>query len=250
MEDLKICENYFFANLASYLQCMKNLSILFILFLCLSNKLFAQSQSENLYSIGLNVFSYGEVPKILNEIRSADSYKSAMFNGLIAKFNDNQISYRILGSRYFNSNYRFYNECKECEDVSGKYTSYEFKMGFEKNLIYAKLQPFFGVDLGYKSVTFNGESQDLKTINTKGSYFIELQKNGGLVYPFVGLKYTPINHLTFSAESGFNVYWSFDKQIKRYQDANKTIVTNNTNQWGFLKQPLGIFSIQYNFGSN
>ena len=229
---------------------MKNLSILFIILFFISTNSLAQSQSENIYSVGINVFSYGEVPKILDEIRSADSYKSAMFNGVIAKFNDNQISYRFLGSRYFNSNYRFYNECKDCEYVSGKYTSYEFKMGFEKNLIYAKLQPFFGVDLGYKSVTFNGEAKDPKTNNTKLLYMAEVQKNGGIFYPFFGLKYTPINHLTFSAESGFNIYLSFDKQIKRYRDADNTIDTQKTSQSEFLTQPLGIFSIQYNFGSN
>ena len=228
---------------------MKKLAILSIILFSLSKNLLAQSQSENNYSIGINVFSYGEVPKILDEIRSADSYKSAMFNGVIAKFNDNQISYRLLGSRYFNSNYHFYNQCKECEEINGKYTSYEFKMGFEKSLIYAKLQPFFGVDLGYKSVTFNGEAKDPKP-NGQSLYLAEIQKNGGLLYPFVGIKYTPINHLTFSAESGFNVYISFDKQIKRFKDANNTIDTRNTSQSEFLTQPLGIFSIQYNFGSN
>ena len=229
---------------------MKNLFILLTILLSFSKNVLAQSQSENNYSVGINAFSYGEVPKILDEIRSADSYKSAMFNGIIAKFNDNQISYRFLGSRYFNSNYHFFNECKECEYISGKYTSYEFKLGFEKSIVYAKLQPFFGVDLGYKNVTFNGEAKDPKTANAKSLYLTETQKNGGIIYPFLGLKYTPISHFTLSAESGFNVYLSFDKQIKRYNDANNTVDTQNTNQWEFLTQPLGIFSIQYNFGSN
>jgi hypothetical protein len=229
---------------------MKNLSILVILLISLNSNLFAQSQSENNYSVGINVFSYGAVPKVLNEIRSADSYKSAVFNGIVAKFNDNQISYRFLGSRYYNSNYHFYNECKECEYVSGKYTSYEFKIGFEKSIIYAKLQPFFGMDLGYKSVTFNGESKDPKTNNVKSLYLAEVQKNGGLLYPFIGLKYTPVNNFTLSVESGFDFYLSFDNQIKRYNDANNTVNSKNTSQLQSLTQPVGIFSIQYNFGSN
>jgi len=210
----------------------------------------AQSQSENNYSIGINLLSYGEVSKLLKEVRSAESYKTARFNGFIAKFNDNQISYRLIANRYFEKDYVFYNECRECEYIKGKYTSYEIKIGFEKSIIYAKLQPFFGFDVGYKSITFNGRATDLKTINTKGNYQTEIQKKGSVLYPFIGLKYSPINHLTLSAESGFNVFLNFENQIKRYDDADKTITNQYISQWEFLNQPLGIFSIQYNFGSN
>ncbi|TAE42474.1 MAG: hypothetical protein EAY66_00665 [Sphingobacteriales bacterium] len=228
---------------------MKNTLLAFI-FIFLSQLAMAQSQSENNYSAGFNIISYGEVSKLLNEVRSAESYKSAKFNGIIAKFNDNQISYRLVASRYFDKEYKFYNECKECEYIKGKYTSYEIKLGFEKNLIYAKLQPFFGIDLGYKSITFNGRATDFKTVNTKGNYQAEIQKKGSLFYPFVGLKYSPINQITFSIESGYNVFWSFEKQIKRYDDINKTITNQNVTQWEFLNQPIGIFTIQYNFGAN
>ncbi len=209
---------------------------------------FAQTQNNSTYSVGLNLFSYGEIPKILEEIRSADSYKASTYNGIIAKFNDNEISYRFLASRYFKSDYSFYNECKTCEFVKGKYTGYEFKMGFEKNLIYAKLQPFFGIDLGYKDAVFNGIAINVETKNNV--YNAEVQKKGGVFYPFLGLKYTPTTHLTFSAESGLNVFLNFINEIKRYPDANKTVDFRNTIDWEFLTQPLGVFSIQYNFGAN
>lgn len=231
-----------------YLQLMKKTYIFYILFtFCVLNT-FAQSQSNSTYSVGLNLFSYGQVPKILDEIRIADSYQSSMFNGLIAKFNDNQISYRFLASRYFKKDYSFYNSCKTCEFVKGKYTSYEFKMGFEKNLIYAQLQPFFGLDLGYKDAIFNGLATD--ALSKNNLYTAEIQKKGAVFYPFLGLKYTPTTHITISAESGLNLYYNFIKEIKRYPDANKTIDTRNTNDWEVLTQPLGIFSIQYNFGTN
>lgn len=211
---------------------------------------YTQSQNKSTYSVGINLLAYGQVPKVFSEIRSADSYKSAMFNGLIAKFNDNQISYRFLASRYFQNDYRFYNECATCELIIGKYTSYEFKMGFEKNLIYSKLQPFFGVDMGYKSVFFNGYTTDLKSKTGVISYNAESDKNGFLLYPFVGLKYTPLPHFTLSVESGFNLYGSIDKETKRYYDALNTVTVKNTGGWQFLTQPLGLVSIQYNFGSN
>lgn len=226
---------------------MKKINILFLLLICGANS-FSQSQNNSTYSVGLSLLSYGEVPKVLEEIRSADSFQQSMFNGIIAKFNDNQISYRFLANRYFKNDYTFYNICKTCEIVKGKYTGYEFKMGFEKNLIYAKLQPFFGVDLGYKDAVFNGTANN--ATNNQNLYTAEVQKKGGVFYPFLGIKYTPTTHITLSAESGVNVYGNFINEIKRYPDANKTINTRRTSDWEFLTQPLGIFSIQYNFGSN
>ncbi|TAF44392.1 MAG: hypothetical protein EAZ51_06030 [Sphingobacteriales bacterium] len=224
--------------------------ILFVFILLYSLQGVAQSQSESNYSFGLNVISYGEVSKLLNEVRSAESYKSSKLNGFIAKFNDNQMSYRLIASRYFNKDYNFYNDCRECEYIRGKYTSYEIKLGFEKNILYAKLQPFYGFDLGYKSITFNGQATDFKTNNTIGNYQTEIQKKGSLFYPFIGLKYSPINQITFSIESGYNIFWSFEKQIKRYNDVDKTITKQNQTQWEFLNQPIGFFTIQYNFGAN
>lgn len=231
-----------------YLQLMKKKHILYLLLTVCSVNTIAQSQNNSTYSVGLNLFSYGQVPKILEEVRIADSYQAGKLNGIIAKFNDNQISYRFLASRYFKKVYSFFNECKTCEFVRGKYTSYEFKMGFEKNLIYAQIQPFFGVDLGYKDVTFNGQTTD--AVYMQNLYTAEIQKKGAIFYPFLGLKYSPITHITISAESGLNIYYNFTKEIKRYPDANKTIATNNTKDWEVLTQPLGIFSIQYNFGAN
>ncbi len=227
---------------------MKIIYLLYLLLTLSSLNTFAQSQNNSTYSVGLNLFYYGEVPKILEEVRGADSYQASTFNGIIAKFNDNQISYRFLASRYFKKDYSFFNECKTCEFVKGKYTSYEFKMGFEKNLIYAKLQPFFGVDLGYKDAIFNGIATN--AVNNTNLYTAEVQKKGGVFYPFLGLKYTPTTHITISAESGLNLYYNFITDIKRYPDANKTIDTKNRNDWEFLTQPIGIISIQYNFGAN
>lgn len=226
---------------------MKTIAII-ISILFSQSCLFAQSQNEFNYSVGLNLFTYGSVPKLFNEVRSADSFKSENFSGLVAKFNDNQISVRLLGNRFFENNYSFYNECKDCEIVKGKYTSYEFKVGFEKSILYSKLQPIFGADIGFKSVTFNGKAMALSNGNMNNNYVAQSQKDGFLLYPFVGIKYSPIHFLTFTIESGFDVYYSNEKQDKTFNDNTKT--SDNKKQWEFLNQPVGLFSLQFNFGEN
>jgi len=216
-----------------------------IFFIFITTFAFSQSQNDYSYSAGISLFSYGEYPKLLNEVRSSDSYRTSAFNGLIFKFNDNQISYRILGSLYSNDDYSFKNLCKDCETVTGKFKQFSAKFGFERNIIYGTVQPFYGLDLGFKKINFSGTSRDQS--NTP-LYDIEIEKNGGVIYPFLGVKVNLIKaRLTFSAEAGIDILYSHDKET-RTNNGNPPDI-NNYKRWGFYNKPLGMFGLQFNFGT-
>lgn len=224
---------------------MKKLYI-FLLFIFNATYLFSQSQNDYSYSAGIRLFSYGEYPRLLNEVRGTDTYRSAAFNGLIFKFNDNQMSYRVLGTIYTNDTYSFKNICINCEKVEGKFEEFSAKMGFERNIIYGPVQPFYGLDLGFKKISFRGSSEEVKT--SLPLYDVSIEKNGGVIYPFLGVKVNILKaRLTFSAEAGIDILYSHDKETKT--DVNGTANIQNYQRWGFYNKPLGMLGLQFNFGN-
>ena len=66
-----------------------------ILILCAGITSFAQTSADYNYSIAVRGFSMMQLPKILNQTNTQD-YTRMAGNGAILKFNDNQISYRIV----------------------------------------------------------------------------------------------------------------------------------------------------------
>ncbi len=206
---------------------------------------YSQSQTDSNYSFGFKLFSVEEFPKFLNEVRPSSIYNTTSFNGLIFKVNDNQISYRFQISSYKNNDYSFKNECKDCEIVTGKYKDFNIKIGFERNITYSRIQPFYGIDLGYRASTFNGDSKNAKT--AAFLYNANIDKNGGKIYPFVGVKFNILKSLTISAESGLDFLYTYDKEIKS-TNTNTVQSVNNFKRWQFVSKPLGMLSIQFNFG--
>src|SRR5690606_11222958 len=162
---------------------MKRIST-FIFLIFISTIAFSQSQNDYSYSAGINLFSYGEYPKLLNEVRSSENYRTAAIKGLNFKFNDNQISYRLIGTIYSENDYSFKNVCNDCETVTGKFKQFSAKLGFERNIIYGIVQPFYGIDLGYKTITFFGTSRDQ---SNAALYNVLVEINGGLFFPFFGV---------------------------------------------------------------
>ena len=206
----------------------------------------AQSQSDSNYSFGIKLFSVEELPKMMNEVRENTNYQTPSFNGLIFKVNDNQISYRFQISTLKQNNYSFKNECADCETVTGNYDELNFKIGFERNITYSRLQPFYGIDLGYTAAKFNGVSENSNS-NTF-LYNANVQKNGVVAYSFIGLKFNIIKYLTLSAESGINFVYNYEKEIK--SNATNTVISSSGyTRSRFVNKPLGMLSLQFNFGS-
>jgi hypothetical protein len=206
----------------------------------------AYMQSEYLYSVGFKILSIEQLPKILNAT-DKEKYYSSNLNGFIVKFNDNQLSYRISGI-LFEKNISFENECKDCEQITGKINDLQVKIGFEKNITNSKIQPYFGIDIGFRNNTFKGESMGGGSVNNRPSYDVNTEKNSGVFGPVAGVKLNLINHLTFSAESGIDLMYSYERQTKAFRDAVRTQTFQKYDKFEFLTRPLAFLSVQYNFG--
>jgi hypothetical protein len=185
-------------------------------------------------SVGIQAFGVLQIPKLLNE-SSKDKYLNATVYGAMIKFNDNQISYRISG-RYFNKTINI----NDVDVTSGKLKDYAFKVGFEKNFNYSRIQPYFLMDLGYRSDEFAG------TINQ--TTLANLSKNGITVAPGFGLKINVLRELTFYAESNLEFFYFQAKDATNLQDS-ETRTTDKYYKSQFLVNPVSA-GIQFHFGSN
>jgi hypothetical protein len=200
----------------------------------------AFSQSDGLYnySIGIRGYSSIQLPKILNQVNSQD-YHNAYLNSVIIKFNDNQISYRLNGN-YFRKDISFANQCNNCEIATGTVTDYSFKIGFEKSINYAKIQPYFGADVGFRSNHFTGETRTNNPISNQQPYNVDTDKNGFVMAPLIGIKLNPIKNVSIFAETGIDFYYSYERQETIERDANNTRTFARYNKWEFLLNPISI----------
>jgi hypothetical protein len=230
-------------------------SLLLLFFCALSFCAVAQMSGDYNYSIAVRGYTLMQMPKVLNESES-DNLVQAPFNGVMFKFNDNQISYRISGT-YYNKSKSFYNNCATCEAADGKLIDYSFKVGFEKNFNYSRIQPYFGIDLGYRSNRFRGliqNNNELKAATSKAvvdgpASDIEATKTGLVVAPFLGFKINVINQLSFFAEANLDYFYSYERQDAVTQDANNTRTLNKFYKSEFLFNPVSI-GLQIHLGSN
>lgn len=217
---------------------MKKLSLLITFCLLMSYAAFAQIDGNYNYSIGIKAYNMFQLPKILNQTNSKD-FTSAYFNGLLLKFNDNQINYRLKGN-YYRKTISFSNQCATCEIVQGKVTDYSFSVGFEKNINYAKIQPYFGADLGFRKNDFNGEVKNANPKSTTAPYNVDTEKNGFLLSPLLGIKFNPVKEVSLFVETSLDFYYSYEKQETIQQDASNTRSFVKYNKWEFLLNPISV----------
>lgn len=230
-------------------------SLLLLFFCALSFCAVAQMSGDYNYSIAVRGYTLMQMPKVLNESES-DNLVQAPFNGVMFKFNDNQISYRISGT-YYNKSKSFYNNCATCEAADGKLIDYSFKVGFEKNFNYSRVQPYFGIDLGYRSNRFRGliqNNNELRAASSKGivdgpASDIEATKTGLVLAPFLGFKINVINQLSFFAEANLDYFYSYERQDAVTQDASNTRTLNKFYKSEFLFNPVSL-GLQIHLGSN
>ncbi|MEO5911590.1 MAG: hypothetical protein ABIP95_11925 [Pelobium sp.] len=206
---------------------------------------FSQSKNNSGYSIGLKLLSVEELPKFFNEVRTGSKYEVIPYFGAMLKYTDNQISYRLVVSNSSIKDYSIKNECETCEVMMGKYKSTTVKIGFEKSSTYTRLQPFFGTDIGFKLASFNGDASDSNS--STFLYKAYSEKTGAIFYPFVGLKYTFTKFLTLSAETGIDFLYSYDKEVKSFP-GTASPYSNRVFRWNYNFKPLGLLSLQFNFG--
>ncbi|MFA6277123.1 MAG: hypothetical protein WC622_10265 [Pedobacter sp.] len=213
--------------------------LLFSIFcLFISYSAFSQIDGNYNYSIGVRGYSSMQMPKILNQTNSQD-YTNTYFNGALVKFNDNQIGIR-LSANYFRKDISFYNECESCEIAKGTVSDFSFKVGFEKSLNYARIQPYFGSDIGYRGNRFTGEVKTANPKNMNMPYNVDAEKNGFIITPLIGIRVNPIKQISFFAETSLDFYYSYERQEKIQQDAANTTSFAKYNKWEFLLNPISI----------
>lgn len=204
---------------------------------------------EFMYTISLRTYALEQFPQILNQPGN-DNFYSSGFNGLMFKFNDNQISYRLSGS-YFNRDIAFDNTCRTCEFSAGKLQNTLLKVGFEKNLNYSRIQPYFGIDLGYSNQKYSGSIENVADVTSTTSQGTIDRKNSALASPFIGIRLNIIPRLSIAAESNMAIAYSYQKtQRNTVLEANR-IQNNevNNNKWEYFFSPVGMLSLQFHFGS-
>ena len=232
-------------------------TLLLVLFLTVTSATaFAQMSGDYNYSIGLRGYTVMQMPRILNESGSK-YFTNTTLNGVMVKFNDNQISYRLNGT-YYNKSKQFFNNCASCEEANGKLVDYSFKVGFEKNFNYARIQPYFAIDLGYRSNTFSGEMEnrnELKAASARAvavdiaTVQIEASKMGTVFTPVLGIRVGITNQVSIFAEGNLDFFYSYERQETTWHDANNTQTFKKFYKSEFLLNPFSA-GIQIHLGSN
>lgn len=205
---------------------MMNKLLLLGIFLLISTTVWAQTDGNYNYSIGLQTFSLRQMPKIFQQVNN-DDYASAWLQGGIIKFNDNQISFRINGYYYYKRNFTFNNQCNNCETAIGNVSNYSIKVGFEKNFNYSVIQPYFAADLGFMANSFRGNISSKSPISSKPPYEAITSKKGAVLSPVFGLKINFLKQLSLYAESNLEFFYSYERP--------ETIVNDNPDTRTFAR---------------
>ena len=226
---------------------------LFFFLVMLSTLAYSQSNGDYMYSVGIRGYSYMQMPKIMNQT-SGNSYLNSYFSGFILKFNDKEFSYRLNGS-YMNKNESFFNNCMDCELVNGKMKDYSFKVGFEKNFTYSKVQPYFALDLGYRSNKFDGTSININPIKNALADAASIPPNqviatkeGFTITPVLGIKINPIKEISIFVESNMEFFYSYERQESVPQDVSNVRSLNKFHKTEYLFNPVSV-GIQFHIGN-
>lgn len=194
------------------------------------------------YTIAIRVYAHEQFPQLLNQ-PSGRTFRNSFLNGLLFKFNDNQLSYRLQAA-YYNNDVSFENECQGClPKINGKLQNTSIKIGLEKSVNYSRFQPYLGGDFGYM----------YQTLNTKGMgndlLFAEDNKNALLFSPFIGAKLYLIPRVSVGAEANFNVAYTYQK-VNSYSDDSftGTPVQTKRYRWEYFFAPVAAITLQYHFG--
>jgi len=215
---------------------------LLIIPLLLSSLLtFAQKNGDATYSFGVRGYNYLQLPKLLNQT-DGHRYINSNFSSYIIKFNDNLFSYRLNGS-YLNQSLQFSNDCENCGLAQGKIKDYSFKAGFEKNFTYSAIQPYFALDLGYRSNEFNGALSNVNPQNIN----IDTRKRGFTVTPVFGLKLSPIREVSIFAESNLEFFYAWGKTQSSGQTDPDVSAVNKFRKGEYLFNPVSV-GIQIHLG--
>jgi hypothetical protein len=200
------------------------------------------------YSLAVYGFSQMQMPKILNQ-KNSDRFTNATFHGGMIKFNDNQINFR-LGGTYLKKDVKLVNNCVGCQEANGEMKDYAFKVGFEKNMNFARIQPYVGFDIGFRFNKFDGSlvstNDAMASPSVLGPNGVETTKTGFTAAPLIGIKINPVPFISVFAESNLEMFYSYERQ-ETVTGGERSL--NKYNKSEFLLNPVTV-GIQVHLGSN
>lgn len=225
---------------------MKQIFIPCCFFMFLSTNTFSQVNPKYNFTISLIGFSSLELPRIADQ--DQQKYVTNYFSGALLKLNDNQISYRLSGN-FIHNNINFQSDCTNCNLDNGRVTDYNISIGFEKNLNYARVQPYFAFDAGYRYNCFSGIQN---SINLQRMIYateaLETIKDGFTAAPAFGIKINPIDEISIFAEGGFQYCISYLHTQTISQDLSATLTQTTGHKQEILFKPITI-GIQFHLGN-
>lgn len=199
--------------------------------------------TDYLYTIAIKTYGLEQFPLILNQ-PSSQPYYHTYLNGLMFKFNNNQLSYRLQAA-YFDREISFDNDCENCNEVFGDFRNTTFKVGIEKSLNYLRIQPYFGLDIGYGIQRFDPNSNQQ---NTEAQTQFD-KKQSVIGAPFLGFKFYIAPRLALGAEATVNIAYSTQRTTDR-SVSNPFGAQETTNRrWETFYAPITAITLQYNFGA-
>ncbi len=214
-----------------------NRIILFIATLLISSSALAQVDGNYNYSIGVKGYSMMQLPKILQQTNT-DDYATMWLNSGIIRLNDNQMAFRISGHYFYKKDFTFKNQCDNCENATGNLSDYSIKLGFEKNFNYSIIQPYFAVDLGYRSNNFKGDIKSVNPASLNLPFTVVASKNGGTLTPVMGLKINIGKQISLFAESSIDFYYAYERQETILNDAANTRTFAKYTKFESLLNPV------------
>lgn len=223
-------------------------NLLIVLLILLSGTAFSQMNGNYNYSLAVYGFSQMQMPKILNQ-KNSDRFTNATFHGGMIKFNDNQINFR-LGGTYLKKDVKLVNNCVGCQEANGEMKDYAFKVGFEKNMNFARIQPYVGFDIGFRFNKFDGSlvstNDAMASPSALGPNGVETTKTGFTAAPLIGIKINPVPFISIFAESNLEMFYSYERQETVTAGVRSL---NKYNKSEFLLNPVTV-GIQVHLGSN
>jgi hypothetical protein len=184
-------------------------------------------------------------------------YELSLTSNIYFKYNINPYFFNgIMLKKYFNKwivrvGYN-YNEGKYQDEIdlntwassdTGRFKFNDIRIGFEKPIFNNKFYPYLAADLMFSKGYFKGKYSDWGGF--RGTFLSHIYQHQtsllGLI-PAIGIKYRPINKLSFGFEIGSSI--SYYQRTKK-DLTNQISETNN----GILASAFttGLFSISYYF---
>jgi hypothetical protein len=133
----------------------------------------------------------------------------------------------------------------------GKTTDTRFRIGYERRFVLGRIQPFAGVDVGYRYF------REVYDYESNGDFIYDPEWGSGeitsehlFIAPLIGLCYRPAEHWSFTMETAFTCLFgstTYERTSRSYIFPDEHTFTYRQKEGGMLIDPLRTVSVNYHF---